>query len=123
MTVPYINSVLGRYFGTANNNSGKSGSGAKTSDSDYTHQWTDSANGGYFSNGSSSWIYCYKIPKSLKKVVITNQTEIPDNAFRNCDLIEEGIIGKEVECAILDSVTGFIREYCYGKKSICVRLL
>lgn len=92
LSVPFINSVLGRYFGEASNNSGTTGSGAKTSTSDYTHQWTESANGGYFSNGKGYWIYCYKIPKSLQKVVVTKQTEIPDNAFRNCDLIEEIVI-------------------------------
>ena len=39
-------------------------------------------------NFGGSWYYCYAIPKSLRKVTITNQTNIPDNAFYNCDLLE-----------------------------------
>ena len=37
-----------------------------------------------------SWLYYtyYDIPKSLKSVTITVQTELPANAFRNCDFIE-----------------------------------
>jgi len=39
---------------------------------------------------SSGTTYCmsYYIPKSIRNVTITKQTAIPDNAFRNCDLIE-----------------------------------
>lgn len=33
--------------------------------------------------------YFYAIPTSLRKVTITKQTDIPDYAFSNCDLIEE----------------------------------
>lgn len=48
--------------------------------------------------------YYYEIPKSIKEVVITDATLIPDNAFYNCswiekitinDIAEESAIGKE----------------------------
>ena len=36
----------------------------------------------------SSDYYGYYIPKSIREVTITKQTDIPANAFYNCDLIE-----------------------------------
>ena len=32
--------------------------------------------------------YCYYIPNTIRSVTITRQTEIPENAFYNCDFIE-----------------------------------
>ena len=45
---------------------------------------------------SSYKYYAYAIPKSLKRVTVTNQTEIPVCAFYNCDLIEKITIPEEV---------------------------
>ena len=49
----------------------------------YTTQTT------YFYNINNQGCYAYYIPESLRKVTITKQSKIPDNAFKNCDLIEE----------------------------------
>ena len=38
--------------------------------------------------------YYYAIPKSLRKVTVTNQTILPAHAFRNCDLLKEITITK-----------------------------
>ena len=38
--------------------------------------------------------YYYAIPTSLRKITITNQTILPANAFRNCDLLKEICITK-----------------------------
>ena len=70
--------------------------GYKTSDSEgYTSQ--------VFS--SSNWLqmtkyyhhYAFAIPKSLRAITVTSQTNIPDCAFLNCDLIREITFTKAVE--------------------------
>ena len=50
---------------------------------DYTSQTIYTTGGGY------TYYYAYYIPESIRSVTITKQTNIPANAFRNCDLIEE----------------------------------
>ena len=90
ITVPFIGksdnaenprwAVLGYMFGDSVEDGGMSTDKTirKTSDSgSYTSQVSEG--GDYF---------CYEIPKSLRKVTVTNQTVIPKNAFYNCDLIE-----------------------------------
>ena len=42
----------------------------------------------YNSNCVSQSNYYYYIPKTIRKVTITKQTEIPAHAFKNCDFIE-----------------------------------
>ena len=37
---------------------------------------------------TSSYYYSYYIPKTIKEVIITNDTRIPANAFHNCSWIE-----------------------------------
>ena len=46
-------------------------------------------------NGSSGWYY-YAIPDTLREVIVTKQTNIPANAFRNCDLLENITIPSNV---------------------------
>ena len=74
--------VFGYIFGDGqydDDTMNRSNSIYKTSDySDYTSQ-VEEGSGGYF---------YFAIPKSLKKVTITNQIKVPDYAFNNCDLIE-----------------------------------
>ena len=69
ITLPAVNGYFGSIFGMNN----KYGDYATSS--------------GYGTSPGSG--YCYNIPVSIRKVTITRQTEIPKNAFRNCDLIEE----------------------------------
>jgi len=59
-----------------------SGSAGLTSQS----HWSDNTN----------YMFYYAIPKSIKKVIITNQTTIPAYAFQNCDLIKEITFEKTV---------------------------
>ena len=70
MTSEYsFSKVFGRIFGSY----GSTSTNNRTSNGSYTCQC---------GNG-------YYIPKSIRKVTITLQTEIPAYAFQNCDLIEE----------------------------------
>lgn len=87
--------VFGYIFGdTTPNEAGISRRGSeggaenyKTSDSaDVTVQLID---------GTS--YYQYVIPKTIRKVVITNQKIIPQNAFRNCDLLCEIVVDQVID--------------------------
>ena len=49
---------------------------------------------GQYSYGSS--VLAYYIPMSINKVVITDQSEIPDRAFYNCNLLEEIVLSDKV---------------------------
>ena len=80
--------VFGAIFGKFDSRDSKD-EGSKTSSGKYTYQGTSS----YY---TITYYYCYYIPQSLRKVTITTQTEIPKNAFLNCDLIEEIWIPKSV---------------------------
>ena len=60
-----------------------------------TTEYTTSQNKGYTTQGVchfNSEKYGFYIPTSIKNVIITVQTSIPDNAFKNCDLIEHIVI-------------------------------
>ena len=63
---------------------------ARTSDDKgYTYQLY------YYSSNSYKYIGYY-IPSSLRKVTITNDSEIPSNAFMNCDLLEVIVLQGDV---------------------------
>ena len=79
--------TLGNIFGDTNDNRTTIYS---TSGNDYGY--TSQAP----SQGSSSRLYYYSIPKGLRKVTITEQSEIPDYAFRNCDLLQEVVYERAV---------------------------
>ena len=73
--------VFGYIFGDGvytNDNMDYSSTIYKTSGGQYTSQ---------IAYSSSSYFY-FKIPMSLRNVTITKQTEVPNYAFNNCDLIE-----------------------------------
>lgn len=59
----------------------------KTSEGRYTSQVSTS--GGKY--------YYYLIPSSLRNVIITQQTSVPDNAFNNCDLIKSVVFDKGIQ--------------------------
>ena len=40
--------------------------------------------------------YYHDIPRTLRKVTVTNQTSIPTRAFYNCDFIEEIVLSDQV---------------------------
>ena len=58
-----------------------------------TTKYTTSGSAGYTSqshySSNTNYMFYYAIPKSIRKVTITNQTKIPEYAFQNCDLIKE----------------------------------
>ena len=78
--------VLGHIFGYQDSSYGS----YKTSNGGATYQYFHSAPVG------QSFYRSYKIPQSLRKVTITNQAEIPDNAFMNCDLLEEIVLPEDI---------------------------
>ena len=102
MTLPFVGSninatedrwaVFGYIFGDKNPDEdgmdksttkySTSGSAGLTSQS----HWSDNTN----------YMFYYAIPKSIKKVTITNQTTVPAYAFQNCDLIKEITFEKTV---------------------------
>lgn len=47
--------------------------------------------------GTTTVQYTYQIPKSIRKVTITQQTNIPADAFRNCDLITTIIFVSKID--------------------------
>ena len=103
MTLPFVGTsadsdtetlaVFGYIFGDDTPDDGKmsySETYAKTSGSvGYTSQVLQSG-------GAYPDYYYFAIPKSIRKVTITNQTIIPAYAFRNCDLIKEITFTKAV---------------------------
>ena len=68
----------------------------KTSESKNMTTQAYSHTGSGYHQGSSTWYSCgvdyysyYAIPKSLRKITVTDQSMVPAYAFRNCDLIVE----------------------------------
>ena len=95
MTLPFVGNnesatenyqqVFGYIFGYT------TGNDISSSPSDYIHT---SSSYGYtpqtiYLDGQYYREARYYIPQSIKSVTITKQLDIPENAFRNCDLIEE----------------------------------
>ena len=85
--------IFGRY--------GSASSSSRTSNGSYTYQGGD----GYY------------IPKSIRKVTITLQTEIPACAFQNCDLIEEIILPTTFVSAGTGAFTNCTATISYSAKS------
>lgn len=76
---------------------------------------------------SGDWRYCYYIPESVKRVIITNTDEIPFYAFNNCIFLESVTIPDSVtsigsyafnNCRDLATVYYTGREEDWGKISI-----
>ena len=92
ISIPFVGSsesatgnyaVLGYIFGLVKT-SGVSTTRGTTSECNTTDQ-----------GDVSSYKYGFAIPRSLRSVTITKQTSLPNNSFKNCDLIEEIIISGE----------------------------
>lgn len=50
----------------------------------------------YWYTSTDRSFFCYYIPKTIKTVIIVSQTEIPNNAFKNCDFISQITILSEI---------------------------
>ena len=74
----------------------------------YIFDYTTSSSSSLVYQYSGNYYYYYYIPKTIKSVIVTKQTAIPQNAFRNCDFIER--------ITILQSVTS-IGDYAFDKCS------
>ena len=130
ITIPFVGktsstdtprwAVFGYIFGDDNisdDNMESSSTIHKTSEGSYTSQLV---------NSGSSYFY-YNIPRSLRTVIVTNQENVPDYAFNNCDLLETITFEKSLQsvgtssfrnCSALKSVdisngVTEIKEYSY----------
>ena len=107
ITLPFVGTSMtseyssGKVFGYIFGSYGPVSSSSRTSNGSYTYQSGD----GYY------------IPKSIRKVTITLQTEIPAYAFQNCDLIEEIILPTTFVSAGTGAFTNCTATISYSAKS------